>query len=278
MSTTPSVTTPILAVPTPNRGVWPILNVVALVACLAVNGAAVALPLFGRDTGAISDGFDVVFKPAGYVFGIWSVIYVGLIAFAVYQALPAQRTNARLAAIDRPFALSCVANGLWLVLWHALWIPATLAVMLVLLGALLTIYQRLDAGRASVGLLERWCVDVPFSVYLGWISVALMVNATIVGYQAGWDGGRIGPDGWAIILMAVGAGIAAFLARSRRDVAFALVLAWAFYGIAVEQGDDGNVARWAKVAALYSVFVALRALMQWWRARTVAAATGGGGA
>ncbi len=249
------------------RAPWPALNVAALALCLAANAAAVGLPLFGRDTGAISDGFDVAFKPAGYVFGIWSVIYLGLIAFAVYQALPAQRASARLAAIDRPFALSCLANALWLVLWHALWIPATLAVMLVLLGSLITIYRRLDAGRAAAAAGERWCVDVTFSVYLGWITVATIANATIVLHDAGWDGGRLGAEGWSIVLLAVGAGLAARLATTRRDAAYGLVLVWAFVGISVQQGGTNTIARAAQLAAAYVAAVAVVALWRAWRDR-----------
>ncbi|MEO8082918.1 MAG: TspO/MBR family protein [Ardenticatenales bacterium] len=253
MSTAPSM-------PATTRGAWPLLNVVALVACLAANGAAVALPLFGRNTAAISDSFDVTFKPAGYVFSIWSVIYIGLIAFAVYQALPAQRTSARLAAIDRPFALSCIANGLWLVLWHALWFSATIIVMLVLLGSLITIYVRLDAGRDGASRLERWCVDVPFSVYLGWITVATIANATIVVSWAGWRGGPFDGADWTILLMAVGGAIASRLAATRRDAAYGLVLAWAFWGIAVQQGGSGTIARWAQVAAVYAAGLAVLAI------------------
>lgn len=254
------------------RAPWPALNVVALALCLAANGAAVGLPLFGRDTGAISDGFDVVFKPAGYVFGIWSVIYLGLIAFAVYQALPAQRHSARLAAIDRPFVLSCLANGAWLVLWHALWIPASVAVMLVLLGSLIVIYRRLDAGRASATWVERLCVDLTFSVYLGWITVATIANVAIALFDFGWDGGRIGADGWSIILLAIGTGLASRLAATRRDAAYGAVLVWAFVGISVAQGGANTVARAAQLAAAYVAVVAAAALWRAWRGGVGAAA------
>lgn len=250
-----------------SRGAWPFVNIAALAACLFVNALAIVLPLFGRDTAAISDSFDVRFKPAGYVFGIWSVIYIGLIAFAVYQALPAQRASARLAAIDRPFVVSCAANALWLVLWHALLIPSTVVVMLVLLGSLITIRRRLDAGRAGVEGAERWCVDVPFGVYLGWISVATLANATIVLADARWDGGRVGGEGWAIVLLAAGAGLAAVLLNTRRDVAFAAVIVWAFVGIAVQ--ENGSVV--AKAAELAVVYIAFEAVKAWWRARRGAA-------
>jgi len=251
-----------------SRGAWPYVNIAALAICLAVNAAAVMLPLFGRDTGAISDGFDVRFKPAGYVFSIWSVIYVGLLAFAVYQVLPAQRTNRRLAAIDRPFVVSCAANALWLVVWHALLFPATILVMLVLLGSLITIYRRLDAHRADVGAAERWCVDTTFSIYLGWIAVATLANATIVVADAGWDGGTVGGEGWAIALIAAGAGLAAVLLASRRDLAFAGVVVWAFAGIAVQ--ENGSVV--AKAAQLAIVYIAFSAVRAWWSARRVGSA------
>jgi len=86
------------------------INVLAVVATLVVNGLANALPLNGHLTAEISDLFKVYFVPAGYVFAIWGLIYVGLIAFAVYQAMPSHRENPRLRRIGYGFALSCLAN------------------------------------------------------------------------------------------------------------------------------------------------------------------------
>ena len=94
------------------------LNVLAVLATLVVNGLANALPLNGQNTGAISDRFHVYFVPAGYVFAIWGIIYLGLIGFAIYQVLPAQRENPRLRRSGYSFALSCAANIIWLFLWH----------------------------------------------------------------------------------------------------------------------------------------------------------------
>ena len=94
------------------------VNILAVVAVIAFNGLANALPLNGLNTGEITDRFDVYFVPAGYVFSIWGLIYLGLILFAVYQALPAGQSNPRLAQLGFLFVLSCVANIVWLFLWH----------------------------------------------------------------------------------------------------------------------------------------------------------------
>lgn len=87
-----------------------IANVFALLATIVVNGLANALPLNGLSTGEISDRFEVYFVPAGYVFSIWGLIYLALVAFAIYQALPAQRENPRLRRVGYLFVLSCAAN------------------------------------------------------------------------------------------------------------------------------------------------------------------------
>src|SRR5512143_384327 len=91
-----------------------VINILAVIATIAINGLANALPLNGLNTGEISDRFQVYFVPAGYVFSIWGLIYLGLILFAIYQALPAQRSNPRLRLVDTPFVLSCLANMVWL--------------------------------------------------------------------------------------------------------------------------------------------------------------------
>ncbi|MFO7533615.1 MAG: hypothetical protein R6W93_14240, partial [Candidatus Limnocylindrales bacterium] len=75
------------------------VNVVSYVLTVIVNGLAVALPLNGLETGEISDRFPVLVTPAGYVFSIWSLIYLLLAAFTLYQALPSKRQQPELRAI-----------------------------------------------------------------------------------------------------------------------------------------------------------------------------------
>ena len=95
-----------------------LVNVIVTVITVAINALANALPINGQNTGEIWNGFQVHFVPAGYVFSIWGVIYLGLLAFAIYQALPAQGSNPHLRRIGYLYALSGVMNSLWILLWH----------------------------------------------------------------------------------------------------------------------------------------------------------------
>lgn len=225
-----------------------VTNVMAVVATIVVNGLANALPLNNQTTGEISDQFQVYFVPAGYVFSIWGLIYIGLIAFAVFQALPSQRDNQRLRDVGYLFALSCLANIAWLFLWHYEQFPLTLIAMLALLGLLITIYLRLGIGRSKVPLAEKWLVRIPISVYLGWVTVATIANATSLLEYWNWSGWGIGDQAWAVIMLAASVLIASAMSLTRGDIAYMLVIVWAFVGIAVKHAGTQAVAIAAWVA------------------------------
>lgn len=223
------------------------VNVIAVLATIVINILANVLPLNGQNTGAISDRFSVFFVPAGYVFSIWGLIYIGLLLFAIYQALPSQRDNPRLAKIGYWLAFSSLANIAWLFLWHYLQFPLTIFAMLALLVSLLVIYARLGIGRAVVPPLERWMVHVPFSIYLGWISVATIANAAQLLDYLRWSAWGIAPEIWAVILLAVATLLSSAMSFRRGDMAYSLVIAWAFIGIALKQAATPlvSIAAWA---------------------------------
>ncbi|MBP1693442.1 MAG: hypothetical protein H6Q37_1325 [Chloroflexi bacterium] len=211
-----------------------ILVVLSVLATVIFNFLAVSLPLNGLDTGEISDRFKVYFVPAGYVFSIWSLIYIGLIAYAIFQALPSQRENPRLRKTGYLVAASGLANITWLFLWHYEQFPLTLVAMLTLLGLLIAIYLRLDRANTSVSRAETWAVRVPFSIYLGWITVATIANVTDVLYYLNWNGFGIAPEIWMMIVLTAVLLIAALVSFRQRDVAYILVILWALAGIALK--------------------------------------------
>lgn len=233
----------------------PWINIAAALLALVVNVLATALPLNGQTTAAISDRFPVLFVPAGYVFAIWGVIYIGWLAFAVYQALPAPRANPRLQRTGWLFTLASLANAAWLFAWHYELFPLSAVIMLSLLALLIAIYWRLDIGRSRVSTREKWLVDVPFSVYLGWISVATIANISDLLYFWKWDGWGLAPEIWAVILLVTASAIALAMALTRADAAFLLVIVWAFVGIGVKQAAVPLVANTALVLAGLVLFM-----------------------
>ncbi|MBN2148427.1 MAG: hypothetical protein JW726_13650 [Anaerolineales bacterium] len=229
--------------------------IVAVILTIAINGLANALPINNQTTGEISDRFTVFFVPAGYVFSIWGLIYLGLIAYAIFQALPAQSDNPRLRRIGYIFVLSSIANIAWIFLWHYNLFELTLLAMLILLASLIAIYLILGIGRSRVSALETWMVRVPFSIYLGWITVATVANVTSLLDYLKWDGFGIEPQLWAVIMLIVATLLGAAVGFTRRDVAYLLVLVWAFIGIAVKHSDTSVVAIAAYLGTFWVLFI-----------------------
>lgn len=224
---------------------------------LLVNILASALPLNGQNTGEISDRFQVYFVPAGYVFSIWGVIYLGWIAFIIFQFRPSQKENPRLRRLDYLFAISNLFNAAWLCCWHYNQFGLSVLVMLALLGSLIPSYLRLNVNRSSVSRVEYWSVDVLFSVYLGWITVAAVANITDWLYFVGWDGLGIPDQVWAVIMLVVASLLGLAMAIMRRDVGYLSVLVWAFVGIAVEQSSAPLVvlSAWMMAASMLGLAI-----------------------
>jgi len=211
------------------------VNVLGYVGVVAVNVLASALPLGGKTTAELSDAYPNLFVPAGYVFSIWGVIYLLLLAFTVYQASPARRGEGFLSKIGYLFALSCALNISWIFLWHYEYVIPSLLPMFALLISLILIYTRLDIGRGSPSRGERLWVHLPFSVYLGWITVAPIANVVAALVSINWDGFGLSEVAWTVIMVAIAVVLTVVNTFTRGDVGYALVIVWALGGIAVKQ-------------------------------------------
>ena len=227
------------------------INLLSMVLALTVNILASALPLNGQNTGEISDRFQVYFVPAGYVFSIWGIIYIGWIAFTIFQFQRSQRASPRLRRLGYLFALSNLANAAWLFCWHYNQFGLSVLVMLALLGLLIASYLRLDVNRSSVSRFEYWSVDILFSVYLGWITVATVANISDWLYYIGWDAFGISAQVWAVVMLCVASLLGLAMAITRRDTGYLVVLLWAFIGIAVKQTSAPLVMVSAWMAAMF---------------------------
>jgi hypothetical protein len=215
--------------------------VVALLATIVINILADALPINGLGTGAISDSFHVYFVPAGYVFAIWGIIYIGLIAYAVYQALPSQKDNPRLQATGWWVVMGGLANSAWIFLWHYLQFVGTLGAMLFLLVTLIAVYVHLGINQFKVSPGETWAVRVPFSIYLGWITVATIANISDVLDYLKWNRFGISDATWMVTVLGAVVLISGLMNFLRKDIAYALVILWALAGIAAKFPAEGVV-------------------------------------
>jgi hypothetical protein len=211
------------------------LNIVFFMGMVTVNGLANTVRIGGRLTGEISDSFPNLFVPAGITFAIWGAIYLLLLGFVVFQARALfradERRAGRLRAIGWFFIISCALNVAWIFAWHYLLVGLALAIMLALLATLIVIFLRLNAGREKFTPAEYLFFRLPFSVYLGWISVAIIANVTAVLVSSGWN--RFGASGafWAVLMIGIALVLSLAVLFIRRDAAYSLVFAWAFLGI-----------------------------------------------
>jgi len=226
-----------------------LLMILSLVLTLVVNILANSLPINGLTTGEISDRFPILFVPAGYVFSIWGLIYLALIGFAVYILTPRGIANKKIDAIAWWFVAGNLFNTAWILLWHYLAFTLTLIPIFGLLISLIAIYLILGIGKTKHTWTEKLFVTLPFSIYLGWATVAVVANVSQVFYTAGWLNGILTDPLWAVLMLAVASILGVLMILVRREIAYPLVLVWAFVGIWVKQTETPIVATTALIAA-----------------------------
>lgn len=219
-----------------------ILNLVGFAGTVAVNALANIIPINNISTGEVSDLYPNLFTPAGLTFSIWGLIYVLLGIFAVYQLMPSFRRDPQKAELIHKigplFFISCLANSGWIFAWHYQSIGLSLVLMLALLASLLAIYLRLGIGRAELSRAGRYLVHLPFSVYLGWITVATIANVAIMLVDLNWGAFGLGEQFWAAAVIIVGTVIGLSMLFTRRDIYYCLVVDWALLGILLKRLAD----------------------------------------
>ena len=237
------------------------LTVLAFLATIALNAAATTIPLGGQATNVISDSFHVYVIPAGYVFAIWGLIYTLLGAFTVWQALPRNREDAVLRNLGWLPALSGVLNSVWIVLFQYRVFVLTVPVIVALLVTLIAIHFRLWAYRAAMRGRTYWLVRAPWSVYLGWITVATIANIAQTLASLGFEGFGIEPTVIAAGVLLLGIAIAARFVGRFGDAAYGWVIVWAYAGVAVKESATPLVAVTALAGALLVAALVVAAIL-----------------
>ena len=219
-----------------DTGVKTLLSVSFLL-MIVVNVLANVLPLGGGTTGAVSDRYANLFAPAGYTFAIWGLIYLLCAVHVLYQlgifrgrGAPANEKLLRRVAIL--FSITSLANTAWIFFWHYDNIPMSMVMMAIILISLILIM--VPMRRQNLTTREKALVRLPFSVYFGWITVATIANATVLLVALGWDRWGLSESFWMVTVLIVGVLIGAAWIHRAKDLAYGLVLVWAYTGIAVK--------------------------------------------
>lgn len=218
--------------------VMKLVNLATLVAVLALNGLAATGAMSGDSIGVLANRYSSLFLPANYVFGIWSLIYLGLMASVGYQLLPTAGSARAVERIGPWWVVASVLNVAWISLFSFSLFGLALLVMVAFLVSLVLTSARLrapspgDVGRAEL-VLVRW----PFDLYLAWISVALISNTFQFAHAVGWGGFGIAEPVWAVAMMIVATLLGVAMAWAQRAWVFPLVVAWALRGIGERHAD-----------------------------------------
>ena len=161
--------------------------------------------------------------------------------FVIFQALPSNKSKNYAGKIGWFFVISSVLNVVWLFLWQFEYLSLSVIVMFMLLYSLISIYRGLDIGISKIQFREKFFVHVPFSVYLGWITIASIANVATSLVSLNWDGFGISSEIWATLIVLIALLITIIVLVTRKEIAYGLVIVWALVGIWVGQSDYQNI-------------------------------------
>ncbi len=221
---------------TPKRPIQ-ILVAVTFIIMVVMNALANILPINGITSGDRSDSYPNLFAPAGITFTIWGVIYVllglyVLYQFGIFQGGANGNKGNLMGKIGVFFAVSSVANTFWILAWHYNYIFISLILIIIVFVCLLRL--NFLTKDEDFNLKEKLLIRLPFSIYFAWLTVATIANITTLLVAIGWKGFGVPESLWAIFILAIGTAIGILTMFSFRDMAYGLVLIWAYYGIYIK--------------------------------------------
>lgn len=215
------------------------INIIALIITIIFNYLSNSGFFNGNTMGSVSARYSNLFTPAGYAFSIWGLIYLGLIAFSVYGAKISSESqedqSSTLNKISYWFLISCICNSLWVVAWLYDFIGWSVVLMILLFISLMSIVLNLKLSLFSEKTPFYLFLALPFTLYVGWVSVALIANMAAFLTQIGWAGWGIKPETWTITMIIIAGIVNLYIVSHRNMRAYGLVGIWALLAIAANQ-------------------------------------------
>lgn len=213
-----------------------IANIVAFIAVICVNYLAVSLPIGGMTTGQLSDLYPNLFTPAGITFSIRGLIYLAILWFVIWQVIDLfnKKSHWITKKIGIRFLLSCVTNIGWIFARHFQQVFLSVIIMLAFLIVLIILGNKVKLWQKLWTRKEKLLVQVPFSLYLWRISVAIIANISAWLVHIGWTMRGMTPIFWTIFMIIVATLLALLQLYKKQDIVFALVVIRAFIGIIIK--------------------------------------------
>jgi hypothetical protein len=224
-----------------------ILTWLLFVGVIAMNALANILPINGFNTGQVSAFYPNAFVPAGFTFSIWGIIYLLLLSYTIgftYYTLKQEqypKAFAFIEGINMYFLLTCVFNMSWILAWHYLQIELSVVIMLLFLIMLIQLFLKSTTMSGTLTSTQKFILQTPFIVYLGWISVATIANITALLVAYNWTAFTIAPVYWSATMILIAIVLAILMLKKFKAIPFALVVAWALWGIYNAQGPAAPI-------------------------------------
>jgi len=242
-----------------------VISTLAFLFALVMNFLANYLPLNGVTTAEVSDKYYSIFTPAGFTFIIWGVIYISLALFLFFIIKGVigdrKRPQRIISEIGWYFTVSSLFNGVWIATWHYQLILLSLIVITGLLVSLLLLYFKLENSDMQPGSYL-----IPFSIYLGWATVATIANLVTFEVSVNWNRVGLSPEGWLTVLLLVVLGVSAYFVLRQKDASYGLVIVWALTGITVARWSEFGGSSYPVIASIVAAtlvvsFLAMRVFL-----------------
>jgi hypothetical protein len=238
------------------------LNILSFVGTLAVNTLANSLPINGKNTGELSALYPNEFVPAEYTFSIWLLIYLSLAGFVIYQAgaFTNSQKHRMVGNMGVLFIVTNLLNMSWILVWHYMIVGVSVLVMLGLLLTLIAIHFRFNIPKSTTSTGEKLWIQIPFSIYLGWIMIATIANITTLLVDNNWNGYPLSGQAWAIIMIIIASLLCIIFLWRRKNYIIPMVAIWSITGIINKQRSLNG---WNDVAVAGAIccFVMLLSIM-----------------
>jgi hypothetical protein len=226
-----------------------VISSASLLFALVMNFLANYLPLNNITTAEVSDQYYSIFTPAGFTFIIWGVIYISLALFMVFIIKGVisneERPKRIISEIGWYFAASSLFNGIWIVTWHYQRMLLSLIMIIGLLFSLLALYFKFKNSEIRPGSYL-----IPFSIYLGWATVATIANIVTFEISVNWNRFGLPPEGWLTVLLLLVLGVSAYFVLRQKDASYGLVIVWALTGITVARWNEFGGSSYPVIAAI----------------------------